>query len=319
MKFGLVIPTNRPESLLSFYEKWLAVGLPWDEVHIVFDGKNPGFDFPKTIIHDWTTIEETLGKDNWIISRKDGGIRSFGILQAYRSGCDVIHLLDDDCYPDGDILLHKRILTEGISRWVSPAPGIHLRGMPYKNLGQVTPVINLGLWSGVPDVDAVHQLILGEESIPHSGDTRLVPRGQYIPISGMNLAFRREAAVLLYQPVMGLNQPYRRFDDIWGGIVAKRLCDELGWSVGYGPPYIHHIRASNAFTNLVKEAPGIGANEHFWEAVQNFSLTARTAVSLVQEIGHCISHTKCPPSIDVDYWSRLGRAYSIWGGLFDEA
>ena len=45
----------------------------------------------------------------------------------------------------------------------------------------------------------------------------------------MSLAFRIEALPLMYLPLMGEGQPYDRFDNIWGGVIAKRVCDHLGW------------------------------------------------------------------------------------------
>jgi len=41
---------------------------------------------------------------------------------------------------------------------------------------------------------------------------------------------------------MGEGQPYRRFDDIWFGVIAKRICDHLGWSIAVGDPHVHHGR-----------------------------------------------------------------------------
>ena len=82
---------------------------------------------------------------------------------------------------------------------------------------------------------------------------------QLFPMSGMNLAFRRDVACLMYFAPMGLDQPFARFDDIWCGLLAQRICRHLDYSIVAGRPHVDHRRASDPFRNLVKEAPGVEA------------------------------------------------------------
>jgi len=128
----------------------------------------------------------------------------------------------------------------------------------------------------------------------------------YAPISTMNLAFRAEALALMYLPLMGQNSPYDRFDDIWGGIIAKKVCDRLGWHIAIGEPIVQHNRASNPFTNLVKEAAGIGRNETFWEEVDERELHCDTAGECMLELAEHFCESDDPHTV------QLGKAIPRW-------
>ena len=64
----------------------------------------------------------------------------------------------------------------------------------------------------------------------------------------MNLAFRRELVPLMYLPRMGDNTSFRRFDDIWGGVIAQKCLRHLGLLCSVGKPIVNHMKASVAMT-----------------------------------------------------------------------
>lgn len=137
-----------------------------------------------------------------------------------------------------------------------------------------------------------------------------MPHGQYFPFTGMNFCFKREVAVLSYFPLMGEGQPYRRFDDIWFGVIFKRICDHLGYYITSGHPFVEHRKASDPMINLVKEAPGIKMNETFWEAVDGVKLTAQNPKDCMFEMGKGLSE-------ETDaYIVRLGQALIVWAERF---
>lgn len=309
----LVVPTIR-ESVVEFLNSWDSIE-PWDSIIIVED--NP----EKTIFTDckhhysWKEIDEDLGDDSWIISRRDSAIRSYGFLKAYQMGAEQIFTLDDDCFPiepGNYIRKHLKNLYE-TPRWTQTA-GCRTRGIPYDNLGTLpNVVISVGLWEGVPDFDSVQMLSNDvREFTPPSG-TRIIPKDQYFPLCGMNFAFQKKATPLCFFPLMGEGRPYRRFDDIWFGIIAKKICDHLGWHISVGEPHIHHSKASNKFKNLEREAPGIVANESFWNLIDNYGnqLSSNKAEGCMFEIGTMMSESESK------YIQELGRAIVVWSGLFD--
>lgn len=319
MPTTIVVPTNRPDRVSNFLKAWRNSG-QWNEttnVIVVEDGpeRSPGIEAETHVC--WTDIRDDLGDDRWIISRKDSGIRCYGYYLAYKAGADVIVTLDDDCMPEpGQNLVggHLANLTK-TTRWCGSMPGVRTRGIPWIEQGILSTVkISHGLWCGVPDLDAVQSL--NSRGTPLLTDFRpqcpihVIPHGQYFPMCGMNLAFWRDATPLMYFPIMGEGWPYRRFDDIWCGLIAKKVCDHLGWHIVSGEPYVRHERASGIMANLVKEAPGISTNEWFWKVLDCLSLTENTAVGCVEELGLQLSEHSTEP-----YFQKLGQAMTIWAGL----
>lgn len=314
----LVVPTNRPASVAAFLEAWQP--WPWDHIVIVEDG--PAIE---TVVSDprvthvcWDDIDRTLALPE-IISRRDSAIRAFGFWKAWQMGADTIFTLDDDCYPVdlGYVTGHLRNLQE-TPRWCSTVRNLRVRGLPYENGGVMTNVaVSLGLWVGHPDIDAVQSLarpVRALDSIMDRGlESWVMPSDQYFPMCGMNLAFRRDVACLMYFPPMGQHSPFSRFDDIWAGLVVQRICRHLRLAIVCGHPVVEHRRASNPFHNLVKEAPGIGANETMWELVDGIALSGTTPLDCMREIGEALA---AHASGD-EYVTRWGRATLAWSALFD--
>jgi hypothetical protein len=240
---------------------------------------------------------------NWL-SRLDSGIKAWGFFKAVvEHGAGVVVTLDDDCLPSARAGLeqwspqasfvehHLRALYE-TSRWTTTIPGFVPRGLPYAldrpgepgdSAGRLDVMVNMGVWDTVPDRDAVHDLaVRGEAGPPEPwapprplyGTTRVMSETQYWPMCGMDLAFRAEAVPLMYFPRMGAGTPFGRFDDIWCGILSQRICRHLGWSMSVGRPIVSHSKASAPLDNLVREAPGIRANEELWRIVDELDFAA---------------------------------------------
>jgi reversibly glycosylated polypeptide/UDP-arabinopyranose mutase len=169
----------------------------------------------------------------------------------------------------------------------------------------------MGLWEGIPDFDSVHTLGANPSlKIKLPEHNFLLARGQYYPMCGMNLCFKREIAPLMYFPLMGDGQPFRRFDDIWCGVIAKKVMDHLNLLISVGKPFVCHKKASNVFTNLVKEAPGIAANEHFWETIDSIPLTEDSVFDCMIEIGEGLEAS------EDSYLKKLGQAILTWISLY---
>jgi reversibly glycosylated polypeptide/UDP-arabinopyranose mutase len=311
----LVIPSCREVCLKAFLAAWRDLG-DWDEIVLVEDNPTKTFDVKVDAHYSWAEIEETLGGHARIISRRDSAIRSFGFLMALRRGATHILTLDDDCYPHSTTPIFQAHLDriETTPRWIPSVPGMRTRGMPYVNIGTAEHVVaSMGLWSRIPDLDAIQSLnnldfATNGQYQPPPG-SRLIPAGQYLPVCGMNLCFKAEMVPLLFFPKMGEGSPYRRFDDIWAGIIFKRIIDHLGFALSVGEPFVAHQRASCIFTNLVKEAPGVAANETFWESVDRIPLTAKTPVDCLRELGFGLT------SNSDAYIRDLGEYLQTWADL----
>ena len=318
---ALVIPTNSAERLSAWLQAWAP--WPWDVIIVVQDEPELSLSIPDELADEaatrlrafsWREIDATLPEPA-VISRRDSAIRSFGFWQAWLAGAEIIFTVDDDCYPTADDLVagHRGNLY-GTPLWTSSVPGMRVRGLPYRRLGVLHDVqISMGLWTGTPDLDAISTLAgTGHDGVV-SAQTRVMSPHQLFPMSGMNLAFRRDVACLMYFAPMGLGQPFGRFDDIWCGILAQRICRHLGYSIVAGHPYVDHRRASDPFRNLVKEAPGIAANEHLWEALVALRWQADTPLECMREAGAALG------GHDDAYVAQWGERIESWCGLFERA
>jgi reversibly glycosylated polypeptide / UDP-arabinopyranose mutase len=307
----LVMASNRAECLRIFADKWREVR-DWDEWIVVWDGPQSSVpDVPDAArVLSWDSIEQQFGDDHWIISRKTSGIRIAGYIEAARRGATVIATTDDDCYPTGDPFMQRHCdALFHAEKWTATAFGMTARGMPYRNKGTVGPVhVNVGLWRNVGDYDAPRSLVLEADLKPYEPPTerRVIAAGQYAPISSMNTAFRVEALPLMYMPLMGQGQPYDRFEDIWSGILLKKVCDQLGWLVTAGTPVVEHRRASDPFRNLVKEAAGIGRNETFWQDVDGVQFQCNSSGDCMNELAAALASNEDP------HTRQLGKAIPVW-------
>ncbi len=323
----LVVPTNRPDRIAEFLDAWRP--WPWDRILIVEDGPEPsGPGKPAGTVNSrcdeelltcsWRQIDSDLSA-GWIISRGDSAIRSYGFWKAWAMGADYIFTLDDDCFPvDRDYLTRHLENLEGTPAWHSTVPGLRVRGLPYSNVGTLRNIrVSMGLWLGHPDIDAIQTLARrgspADDVLDRGILSRVMPGDQYFPLCGMNLAFRRDVACLMYFPPMGMDSPYGRFDDIWAGLVLQRICRHLRYGIVCGQPLVDHRRVSDPFANLVKEAPGIRENETLWELVDAVDLTGRDPLSCMREMGAALmAHTSAG-----GYVERWGRAILEWCALFE--
>ena len=319
----LVIPTIRN---LNFLKSW-GDEFKDCEILVVEDHKKKEVRVPhipaKAIHHfAWNDIRKEFGDAEWIFPRRNAGIRSFGFWMAYKMGADVIITLDDDCYPTGSsfVQTHLENLSVKAPRdWYPTYPDpkfMFTRGFPYKARDQTPVMISHGLWSGVVDLDAKTLVKFPKlNQNPYPPIRQFVPKGLYFPMCSMNLAFKREAIPLMYFPLMGEAKDgtkwgYDRFDDIWAGIFAKKICDHFNFAVVSGSPFVHHKAASDRRQNIHKEAAGLEVNEWLWRRVDEVRLTRRTPVRCYLELAERIRFPK------QRYFRKLREAMLIWVKLF---
>ncbi|WP_436910613.1 alpha-1 4-glucan-protein synthase [Halosimplex marinum] len=250
---------------------------------------------------------------------------SFGLLYMWAGDYDIGFFIDDDTLPHEeydffgrhlDNLAYEGEITEVASdeRWVNVLHEnvddheLYPRGYPYSAMDETVEtgtaeiddvVASQGLWTNVPDLDAVRILMDGD--LQGQAQTRLdaddygedfvAARDNYLTVCSMNLAFRREVIPAFYQLPMDDNPwDVGRFDDIWSGVFLKRACDVLGKRIYNGAPLCEHNKAPRStFGDLNNEVPGLELNEHVWEIVDSVGpevpRTARTAEPSEDDVG----------------------------------
>lgn len=318
MRAAIVVPTIRESNIAEFLHAW-EVEFSEHIVIVVEDNPERTFQISGNNVKHfcWRDIDRALGRDSWIIPRRTDCVRSFGYLKAYEEGVDMILTLDDDCYPQdaGFLAQHYKKLFSLTSQaaWVSTGIGPLPRGIPYHRQNrEFECVINHGLWSGVPDLDAVTQLMNVRLTQTFEPIEQVIPRGKFFPMCGMNVAFKPLMAPAMYFLLMGRDWPFDRFGDIWCGIFVKKICDHLGFSVCSGEPRVEHKRASSVWANLRKEAPGYEVNETLWQAVDSLVLTKKSVRDCYQELADGLPLTG-------EYGDRLKTAMNIWADLYPDS
>lgn len=259
----------------------------------------------------WAEIDRELGSRGWVIPRQNAAIRNFGYWKAWQSGADVIVTIDDDCFPASRPFLARHVenLRLSVTLGWQRVTSFYTRGFPYRIRDRAPVVVSHGLWEGIPDLDAPTQLLHPDLHLERPIGVEVIPRGSYFPMSGMNLAFRADFAPAMWFPLMGRGWPFDRFDDIWAGVLAKRVADHLGLAMVSGLPTVDHQRASDVFANLKKEAAGIEANETFWRAVDGVRLQATTVIGAYRELAERLP-------LEGPYFDRLRQGMLTWLELF---
>jgi hypothetical protein len=261
------------------------------------------FDGPR---RDRWFRERGLGEYADLVPEASHAQTSFGLLYLWAADFEFGVFVDDDTRPhETDFfgrhyanLAHEGPATAVGSdeRWVNvlyqnhDEHGLYPRGYPYGAMDETVTettvdvergevAVSQGLWTDVPDLDAVR--ILGDGDLRGQARTRttradygedfLAQQGHYLTVCSMNLAFRREVIPAFYQLPMDDNPwDVGRFDDIWSGVFLKRACDAVGTRIYNGRPLCVHEKAPRpTFDDLANEAPALELNEHVWEVVDD--------------------------------------------------
>jgi len=254
---AIITPTIRAKAIPPFLKAWKEL---FDKHNVDFilvvDGKD------QHIIHNGKRINL---KSN-LVSKFSAGSKQLGFLYVAQSLPDIEYLIaiDDDCFPIGDPIqdhidqLNRRVPIS----WLSTGSD-YFRGFPYGVRTEAQVAVSHGVWHGVYDWDAPSQLLKADTKVDfYKG---VIPKGIFFPMCGMNLAFRREALPYIYFAPVGQYKGAERFDDIWGGIEIVKDFAKLNWGIVSGYAEVEHLRASNVFISLEKEAVGIRKNEEYWQ------------------------------------------------------
>lgn len=315
----VVIPNHLPT--LDFLKEWEE--LKHCKIIIVQDiGDKPeipdGFDIT---IYDHKDIKKDLGKNEWIIPSKTSACRSYGYYKAYQQGDEFIATLDNDCFPETEdywIDGHLENLIKKVTLgWVSSIPNSNTptRGFPYLIRDKSPVMLSHGLWSNVPDFDGIDMLKQPNLRFERCLSSKLIPKNNYYPMCGMNLAWKREITPLMYFGIFGPDWKIDQYDDIWAGIFSKKVLDHLNYGVVSGYPSVEHRKQSNAFINLEKQAPGLMLNEELWKMIDEVKLTKDNPVECYRELLdkiHIVTKTN-----KTDYLLKYIEATKIWLDLFE--
>jgi hypothetical protein len=242
--------------------------------------------------------------------------RNIGYLAAYESGADRIISIDDDNFcTDDDFLGGHAIIGQtrtlpavrSSTGWFNPCDlletergrRIYHRGFPFSQRWKdeqlsysysdrpARVLVNAGLWTGVPDVDAVCHLegpcrVTGlRDGV--GGHVALAP-GVCAPFNSQNTAFLREVLPVMFLLVMGdevLGMRLGRYDDIWMSFFAQKIIQHLGGTVTFGRPLMRQDRNPHDFLR------------DLWQELPGMILTDKIIVTLAELKLRCSDYSDC--------------------------
>jgi hypothetical protein len=271
---------------------------------------------------------------------------SFGLLVAYeRGGYDMIVFIDDDTFPEKIDFLrtHWKVLNEvgklepSISKWINVTRTYYPRGYPYGERFKSTycsryelrepgkPVLNQGLWTNIPDMNAIDILMRGGLNgrcydLPYVKGNFLVGYGNYATVCSMNLSFKPEIIPAFYQLYMSREAPYGvdRYDDIWSGIFLKKILDQLGKSMSYGYPLcLHDKYPRDIFKDIKAEMEGMRINENLWKVVDSIELAESDYLNCYRELAVKLSE-KAGMFHLPDYIEFMCEKMVLWTKLIEK-
>jgi len=283
-----------------------------------------------------------------IIPYNSDNRRNLGYLMAAEQGADIIVVIDDDNYVDSnqDFFKAHSIVGQTLdfqvvsaeNGWfnicsmlkVEPNRTIYPRGFPYSKRwkeGRITYqkangriVINEGLWFGDPDIDSITRLT---EDVKVTGvikERQILDQGTYSPINTQNTAFHRDILPCAYFIIMGEDirgLKIDRYGDIWFGLFAKKVIDQMKEYISFGKPFsIHRRNPHNLFKDLREELWAIILTDTIVEFLESTHLKSRNYsdcyYELAEQLERFASNNK---SLDKEiqlYFKKISSAMKIW-------
>jgi hypothetical protein len=298
--------------------------------------------------------EQGISEYSHLVPAASHAETSFGLLYTWANPqFEYGFFIDDDTLPhDEDDFFgqHLRNLAfdgdiETVSsdeRWVNvlyqnhDEHGLYPRGYPYSAMDETVEtetthiddvVASQGLWTNVPDLDAVRILMDGDlQGQAQTRTTRadftndfVAAEGDYLTVCSMNLAFEREVIPAFYQLPMDDNEwDVGRFDDIWSGVFLKRACDVLGKDIYNGFPLCEHNKAPRStFDDLHNEVAGLELNEHVWELIDDVGADANSYAEVFEAMGRRLADGDFAEYQNGAFFNHVGEYMLDWLDCLD--
>jgi hypothetical protein len=189
-------------------------------------------------------------------------------------------------------------------------------------------VVNVGLWTGNPDVDSI--TILNEGSLNglpktrtiglKSDDRVMLAKGTYAPINTANTAYSSELLPCIYDTYQGVKVgefKLDRYGDIWCNHFIKKIVDTVGDKITIGIPLVEHRREPrDTMIDFKKEIWGLLVSQRLFEVVESIEMTSKSYFDgyseLVQHLSAKIDNI-CLDSLPIKkYFQKLLSNMNKW-------
>jgi hypothetical protein len=274
VKVAMVIPTVRKFIGWNTFKESIDQSGYDVDVYTCGEKKDVNPQIDKVIYSSPTWRQKEFGKKNlWLFPPFTRHVNSiYAYILKEHLKYDMIVTVDDDLECDFLFLeRHWEALNQKV--WTDYEnvvdDNFYPRGFPYKyrHGGNSVVMFNQGLWDNISDMNA-HDYAINPWVFPKKG-YNIAQIGKGITVSSMNVAFRPDCLKLYYQPV-----EWTRHDDIWSGLILKRILDAKKLFMGYGYPIATHNKfPRNIWNDNKLEANGHEINEVMWDELQKIRLT----------------------------------------------
>ncbi|MBI2913617.1 MAG: hypothetical protein HYY03_06825 [Chloroflexi bacterium] len=270
--------------------------------------------------------------------------RNVGFLVALERGAATIISTDDDNFaiPEWDFFGEHAIVGQAVeietlgssNGWVNPCGllqfeppvRVYSRGYPFGKRWRDKPVIgrgrgrvvvNLGLWLGEPDIDAVTRLACPVTSLGLTSERLMLAADCLMPVNTQNTAVHRDAMAAFYFVLQGVEingMPMDRYGDIWAGFFLNKIAAHLGDRLTLGPPLVQHSRNDHdLLQDLENEFWGMLLTEHLVPVIESARLTAGSYCDAYRELAEVLrTYSPHPHPAVRDYMERLCAAMTAW-------
>lgn len=268
--------------------------------------------------------------------------RNLGYLRAAEREADLIVSLDDDNFAsEDDFIAGHSIIGQEVNiktvrsenSWFNPCSmlkfnypvPVYMRGFPYAkrwgdrvsefySSGKVA--LNMGLWLEDPDVDAVTNLNLPLKVTSFNSEQIMLAPGTFAPINTQNTAFAIHVLPSFYcVPYGTIHGIYvGRYDDVWGGMFAKKVIDHMNERVTIGRPLtIHRRNPHNLLKDLKFEFWGMILTEQLIQALESIKLTGNTYAETYIELSQKMQEMNRDQDLEVrKFLAKLFQAMEVW-------
>ncbi|XP_061944315.1 probable UDP-arabinopyranose mutase 5 isoform X2 [Populus nigra] len=282
-------------------------------------------------VYSKSHIDRVVGSSTSIVF-SGYSCRYFGFLVSRKK---YIVSIDDDCIPAKD---SKGFLIDAVAQHLAnlttPATPFFfntlydpyregadfVRGYPFSLRSGVTCALSCGLWLNLADLDAPTQALKpGQRNSRYVDAVMTIPSRAMMPISGINIAFDREAVGPALLPALKLdgegNLRWETMEDIWSGMCVKVVCDHLGLGVKSGLPYVWRRDRGSAIESLKKEWEGVKLTEEIVPFFQLVRLpqTAATTEDCILEMATTVKQQLGPSN---PVFTRAAEAMVEWVKLW---
>lgn len=268
--------------------------------------------------------------------------RNIGFLYAYYHNADVVLSIDDDNYFNGENLVGEHIsalnLKNGFAQsskngWLNPACHllVYHRGFSFKDrcnrfknestfksINNLNVVVNAGLWTGDPDVDAVTRIAYNPKvNYINTDFYPIIPAsGTMSPFNSQNTAIKKEV-IPAYCMIVGVG----RYNDIIPSYFVKKIADHLNHQISYGLPIVHQERNKHDLhQDLKNELLGMKYIDLIVEWINNCTLTKSTYYDCIKELlfqfNNQFLEYKNLPKDGIDFFQNIVNSYFNWIDAF---